>query len=422
MSSSALRAGVKLWHEEIRVEELVNYHRHEISLPSYDQRVALDVRCEEVDGKPIFQIGLATHRDVVQEFRTPLNLVLVIDRSGSMNGKRIRKVKESLLALSKKLRPRDLISIVTYSDDAAVCIEATSASNLKELTQAISSIKAGGSTNLHAGLTMGYEIALQQFDDQRANRVILLTDGLANRGVTDVSQIVAESKTFNQKGIGLSTIGLGNSLNRHLLRQLSDAGKGAMHFIADASDIRKVFIDEFDSLLSPAAQDVEVLLRFSDSRELKKIYGYTPVKQEGYCYRIAMENMNYGATQVIVGKLASIESTIDVQLNFFDAVLSKKVRMKKTISFEKTSNFGHDRTKDSSTLKKNYSIAKVAQAIKKSAEFAEAGKYSKAEKRLNSAIRFARTNFPQQSDPDVDRVCNIASKQRASVKRIASNR
>ena len=94
---------------------------------------------------------------------------------------------------------------------------------------------------------------------------------------------------------------MGRNFNQSLLRELADAGRGAIHFVADASDIRKVFVDEFDSLLSPAASDVSLTIRALDGSKLPKIHGYEP-KKEGNEYRIVVENMSYGATQVVVGK------------------------------------------------------------------------------------------------------------------------
>ena len=330
-SSSALRSGMMLSSDQIRVEELVNFHRHEIPLPAWDQRIGLDVRSGKIDGgKQVFQIGLATHRDIVEEFRIPLNLVLVIDRSGSMSGDRIEKVKESLIALSKKLGPKDLVSIVTYSSNASVCLEGTRAAELETIERAINGIRVGGSTNLNAGLMLGYETASQSFDAKRSNRVILLTDGKANTGETSEDKIARESKRYNDKGIGLSTIGLGRNFNQSLLRELADAGRGAIHFVADASDIRKVFVDEFDSLLSPAASDVSLTIRALDGSKLPKIYGYEP-KKEGNEYRIVVENMSYGATQVVVGKSHSKEKlNLEIELAYIDFYTSNKVTQKAT--------------------------------------------------------------------------------------------
>ena len=406
MSSSALHSGVRLNHEEIRVEELVNFHRHRLPLPSVDERISLDVQSGFMaDGKFAFQIGLATHRDIVDEFRMPLNLVLVIDRSGSMSGDRIAKVKDALVRLVEKLGNNDFVSIVTYNDTAEVCLEATKVRNNDSVNFAIQGIEASGSTNLHAGLMKGYELAHQCFDSRKANRVILLTDGIANHGVTDETTIAKESKSFNDLGIGLSTIGLGGSFNRSLLRELADAGNGAIHFIADAGDIQKVFVDEFDSLLSPSASNVKVTVKVPAGEKLPKIFGYQAEKV-GSCFRIPLENMSYGATQVIVGRFGSrLPSRFEVTLNYTDSMTGKEFSTVVASKLDVES-------RPSKSLKKNYAIAKVSNAIKKSAKLSESRKYGKARTKLSDSIEFARGLFELESDRDVDRVCEIALRQK----------
>ena len=255
---------------------------------------------------------------------------------------------------------------------------------------------------------LGYEVALRNKDSERANRVILLTDGIANRGVIDEKQIASASKKYNDKGIGLSTIGLGSSFNRSLLRELADAGRGAIHFVADAGDIQKVFVDEFDSLLSPAAMDISLTIRVPGGKPLPKIFGYQPQKSNN-SYRIPMENMSYGATQVVVGKFGSkVPDQLEVELSYFDSITNKKIVEKKTLSLTEQDSVDP-------VVQKNYTIAKLAQAVQRSAKLVESGSYEKANKKLSAAIEFAQSNFSANSDVDVDRVCKIATQQRDRV-------
>lgn len=403
MSSSALRSGMILSSDQIRVEELVNFHRHQITLPPWDQRIGLDVRTDRIDGKNVFQIGLATHRDIVEEFRMPLNLVLVIDRSGSMSGDRIEKVKAALVALSGNLAPDDLVSIITYSNDATVCLEGTRARQHKAVKSAIMGIRTGGGTNLNAGLMLGYRTAEASFDKKRSNRVILLTDGIANTGVVNESQIASASKRYNDKGIGLSTIGLGGNFNQSLLRELAEAGRGAIHFVADTSDIRRVFVDEFDSLLSPAAAKICLTISVPEGESLPKIYGYEPI-QAGKSWQIPIENMSYGATQVVVGRLDSDRPIkLRVNLNYQDHCTSEWVDQTAELVWSESKSA--DRV-----LRKNYTIARVANSIRKSAEFVESKQYSKAKKKLAKALKFAEVQ-----DEDVERVRKMAQRQREQI-------
>ena len=123
---------------------------------------------------------------------------------------------------------------------------------------------------------MGYGEALKNFDAERTNRVIFLTDGNANVGQVESSQIAAESKKCIKKGISLVTIGLGVDFNNGLLREIADSGRGMMHFIGDAKDIEKTFVNEVDSLLAPAANNVRLVIDLEQDKDLK-VYGYDTV-------------------------------------------------------------------------------------------------------------------------------------------------
>ena len=104
----------------------------------------------------------------------------------------------------------------------------------------------------------------------------MLTDGCANTGVTNPEDIIKNSSKYNQKGIGISTIGVGYGVNYDLLRQISQNGKGANHFIGLAEDVKKVFVDEVESLLSPIAKNVELEIEFNSNLNLSEVYGYSP--------------------------------------------------------------------------------------------------------------------------------------------------
>jgi secreted protein with Ig-like and vWFA domain len=145
------------------------------------------------------------------------------------------------------------------------------------LRRAIDCLEPNGSTNLHGGLMLGYAEAKKHFRSGATNRVILLTDGIANEGVVDPGRIAAQSSEFNGQGIDLSTIGVGMDLNNDLLRTLARSGRGLYHFISDFQDIDKVFVNEVQSLISSVAKKVEVKIDYGPGLQLEKIYGYSRV-------------------------------------------------------------------------------------------------------------------------------------------------
>ena len=166
----------------------------------------------------VLQIGFTTPSVNERTNLRPLNLALVIDKSGSMaDSDKMSRVKESLRTMLDKLREDDIVSIVVFDTDAEVLFPARRIGNGVAIRRAIESITPEGSTNLHAGLMLGYTEAQRNFQKDATNRVILLTDGIANVGTTDPQRIAAESSEFNGQGVDLSTIGVGLELNNDLL-------------------------------------------------------------------------------------------------------------------------------------------------------------------------------------------------------------
>ena len=292
-----------------RVEEFINYHRHDLPLPTDRQKVLLNVQDLKLEnGKTVFQFGLTTPRAMDTERMQPLNIVLVVDESGSMSGEKIQNLKAALNSFVERFRKTDKLTIVGFEQEARIILESTEKTKYKKINNAIKDIHANGSTNLHAGLMRGYEMAMKHFDKESINRVIFLTDGNANVGVTESEEIAEESRRCIKQGISLVTIGLGVDFNNGLLREIADSGRGVMHYVGDARDIKKVFVDEIDSVLAPAARKVKLTLDLEQGSSTPKIYGYQEQmesKDDGQRYVFKLDDLNHGATQVVMVRSAA---------------------------------------------------------------------------------------------------------------------
>jgi Mg-chelatase subunit ChlD len=405
--------------EMIRVEEFINYHRHDLPLPKKGKRVRLDVQNLKLEnGKTVFQLGLTTPRAIESKDLPPLNIVLVVDESGSMSGSKIQYLKQALHAFVERFRKTDKITIVGFEQEARVILESVEKTKIHEITRAIDCIHAQGSTNLHAGLMCGYRMALKHFDEARTNRVIFLTDGNANVGVTESADIARESKNCIKRGISLVTIGLGVDFNHGLLRELADSGRGVMHYVGDAQDIKKTFVDEIDSVLAPAARKVKLTISFAGDSAKPKFYGYRSEKEHSqdkgkkgdkrdhkseYVFRL--DDLSHGATQVVIAKLPKTNSKItgSATLTYVDAVTSEKVST--TIKLDSKPK---KRDVNQRSIKRNYAIALVAEAIRSAAEASNNGDNKQAEKRLAKGIEKAKGICSKPGDKNVNRVLKIA--------------
>ena len=417
VSSAAMgmaRAGLPPSAETVVVEEYINYHRHDIPLPTKGDRVQLDLRWGDAGGsEAVLQVGLAAPRIVKTRKMPPLNLALVIDHSGSMSGDRIENVKKALLAFVGKLRETDLVSIIGFNQEASVLLAPTKRANLDQIHQVIETISAGGSTNMHAGLILGYQQAIEHFDERKSNRVILLTDGIANTGVTEPEQIVADSLKFNEQGVDLSTIGLGYDLNHRLLRQLAKSGRGLIHFVGDSKDIQKTFIDELDSLLAPAARRVRVEIEFEKPLKLAHLYGYQP-RFDGRRIVLDLDNLNHGATQVILARFGvpkRDDFSVTARLSYHDIVSGEEITQQKTATVRRGKKDDGALLADAE-LRKNVTIAELATGIKRMAVALEQEKYDEAVGAISAPLRTAKERYSSLDDPDVKRVYRIAKKYR----------
>ena len=207
----------------------------------------------------VLQVSLSTPIDPSELQRKPLNLVVVVDTSGSMaEDNRIGFAREGLHTLIDELEEGDRMALVTYSDEVTVRATLSEPSDAAALHAMTDGLEARGGTNLHDGLQRGFQLGLESLDPERQNRVILVSDGLATIGVIDDSSIQSMADGFLSDGIGLTTIGVGLDFNVALMRGLSERGAGNFYFLEDATAIAEVFREELDYFVTPLAFDVNV--------------------------------------------------------------------------------------------------------------------------------------------------------------------
>ena len=410
--------------DEVAVEEFVNYHKHRLPLPKSGQAVALDTRWgnSEISSsqrEAVLQIGFTTAEVNERTDLRPLNLVLVIDKSGSMAAEdKMSRVKDSLRTMLSKLRPDDIISIVGFDSSAEVVYPANRIGDGSNVRRAIDCLEPAGSTNLHSGLMLGYAQAKKYFRAGATNRVILLTDGIANKGVTEPDRIAAASAEYNGQGIDLSTIGVGLELNNDLLRTLARSGRGLYHFISDYKDINKVFVNEVQSLISSVAKTVQVRIEYGPGLHLEKIYGYT-ARYGNNNVSITLDDMNNGLTQVVMAKFRTdyLKSSIPVKvrLSYFDVKRRCEVEEVQDLRLVPAESASCDVLADVE-VKKNYTIAELADSLFEMTGLARSGNYSQAQNVLDASVATAYRRYPNMEDEDIRFILDIVEGYRRDLK------
>lgn len=255
-------------------------HHTELPPPSCGQRVCvqpmLAVLGNLMDGSncTMLQVALSSPLVADPSERPPLDLSVVVDVSGSMSGQKMHFVRRGLSTLLDGLADGDRFALVTYADGAEQLVAMTEVAGRRaELRRSIESLEAGGGTNLHAGLSAGYQSVVDDLDLARSNRVILLSDGNPTTGIVAESEILAMSRAFNSEGIGLTTIGLGTDFNVELMRGLSQQVDGNFYFLEDAGAVDEVFEEELSFFSVPVALDLRLQVTAGDQYEFGRALG-----------------------------------------------------------------------------------------------------------------------------------------------------
>lgn len=193
--------------------------------------------------------------------RVPLNLSLVLDRSGSMAGGKLEAAREAASLLVRRLALEDVVSVVAYDDDVTVVAEPVSGTAGADVPARIGRIQTGGMTNLSGGWLRGRELVQGRLMAGGVNRVVLLTDGRANVGITHPEQLVGMCRSGREQGVGTTTIGFGEDYDEVLLRGMADAGGGNAYYIERPDQAAGIFTDELEGLLGLGAQNLRVEVR-----------------------------------------------------------------------------------------------------------------------------------------------------------------
>jgi len=300
------------------------------------------------ENKELFLMSTIHGPSFNQENRALIDVVAVIDVSGSMRGEKLKLVKETLIFLVQQLKEEDRLSLVTYDSNVTINIPLKKM-NSKEKEKAQSIIKAlsdGSSTNLSGGLICG----LQQFEQQttfnEVSSILLFTDGLANQGITKTEEIIKALEGILisiKRSCTIFTFGYGSDHDANMLKEISKIGKGIYYYIEKADDIPESFADCIGGLLSVVAQNISMIVEPLNSIKISEIFTHYKNTQDGNRYTINFGDLYSEEKRNILFKAslpelaASLDSfeLIKFTLNYFNVLTSTLESVTSTLNIRR---------------------------------------------------------------------------------------
>ncbi len=220
------------------------------------------------------QLGFSSSFDASTWQREPLNLVAVVDKSGSMDGAPLDTVKASLRQVARQMTAKDQLSIVLYGDTSQVHLSPTSLAHRDRVLASIASIQSAGSTAMEEGLRVGYDLARRTRPKFRGStRVMLFTDERPNVGATEADSFMAMARQASASGIGLTTVGVGTHFGAELATAISSVRGGNLVFFPNPTEMQARFEKAFDTLVTELAHDFTLTIKPRAGFEIAGVYG-----------------------------------------------------------------------------------------------------------------------------------------------------
>ncbi len=347
------------------------------------------------------KVGLTGFPLLNQEERPPVNIALVIDKSGSMSGDKIEKAKQAAMAAIDRLRASDIVSVVVYDQSVQIVLPATKLTDKAFAKNAIRKVKAAGSTALFAGVCKGAEEVRKFLDKDRVNRVILLSDGQANVGPAQPSELGELGESLLKEGIAVTTLGLGLDYNEDLMTQLATKSNGSHLFIENANELLAIFEHEFNDVLSVVAQEITIDINVRE--------GIRPVRVLGQDAEISGQNVLIQLNQLYAEQerfiLMEVEvpatasdatrSIADVTVTYANMCSKTNEKITATTSVKFDGNPGECTASKNKDVQEKWVLLEANRQSLLATKLRDAGKVEEARKLLFANDGFLRTNARQ---------------------------
>jgi Ca-activated chloride channel family protein len=325
--------------------------------------------------------------------RPPLDLAIVVDRSGSMDGDKIRHARDAARQLVDRLGSADRVALIQYDDEAQIVVPSTitDGEGKARLRAAIDGLRPGGSTNLHGGMALGRDEVLRTLAAGQVSRVILLSDGLANAGLTDPTSIGDAARGAADRGVRITTVGVGDDYNEDLMEAIAEAGRGHYYYVRNSADLEGALAGELRAIQATVATKVELRLRPACAGvEIADVIGYE-FRREGDAIVVPMADVFGGDHRKVVVKLRVPDGAtgafgvLDAELIHHGAKTDARVAHRLAVGVEVSEDAGRvQQAVDRPTLTRVLE-AESSLALREAAKAYERGDVDGAQQRIRAA-------------------------------------
>ena len=373
MAKSIIQKGGRPNPMLVRAEEFINYFKYNYEAPKKDAfKVHTELTVSPFHrGSHIMKIGVQGRRPG-GDHRSASHFCFIVDTSGSMAADgRLPLVKKVLPMIAKQMSAGDKVSLISCGLKARLELDYVDIANLDKIYERIEALNAVGATNLEASIVGGYNHVLNHLKPGTYNRVILLSDGVANVGEANANKILAKLEIARQKGVGITVIGMGeNEYNDNFLETMADKGDGNYLFIDRGKEARKAFEENFAATFHTIAYNVKIQVEF-DPRQVAsyRLLGYENRRLKNKDFRndkVDAGEVGSGQSVTAIYELEmtgnrKTEALAEVRLRYRDAIDNK---MKEFATPVKPGQAGQSFEKASKATKLALLVGKFAEVLR----------------------------------------------------------
>jgi Ca-activated chloride channel family protein len=368
---------------------------------SFEMHFDADMIAREVPSQRILELVVSPPAAAASKNRPPLNLALVIDRSGSMSGEKLGYVKQAAEHVLDLLQAVDRVTIVAY--DTKVTLVSPSMlvtpAARTSLKAGIQSLTSGDMTNLSGGWLKGCQEVAAVAQEGGLNRVLLLTDGLANHGITDLEELGMHAGQLLVRGVATSTFGVGQGFNEHLLEHMANQGGGRFYYIDKPQSIPQIFEKEFNELAAITARNVKILLEIAEGVS-SQVLGSWRVDKDGDRMHIWLGDLAAGARREVYVKLLTPPAGDRQQLAFTAHAMGQGEKEEQFIEdCEAILVYAPQSQAEAAPVRmevmQRYSMVEIADRATEALKLERAGEKEKASKLMERSVQMAAPYIPQ---------------------------